>query len=184
MAEVRGLWWRVCKTVGSAYVGSNPTPATHAKCQVSPGVSAGLSLVCGERSADRSPQGSGLGWGRSAARRAPGAAGLRLLPFPMRSQPRRPLLRLAGRHYGAAHHRTRHGRCHRCAASSAAPQTAPLSVTERTGPSPLPPRRAEYVRADVVVIRGASLMQISQSGSTPLTTATYRNKARSADLAR
>jgi hypothetical protein len=26
--QVTALWWRVCKTVGTAYVGSNPTPAT------------------------------------------------------------------------------------------------------------------------------------------------------------
>ena len=26
--QVSALSWRVCKTVGSAYVGSNPTPAT------------------------------------------------------------------------------------------------------------------------------------------------------------
>jgi hypothetical protein len=43
--QVSALQVGLCKTVGSAYVGSNPTPATHAKCQVSPGVSAGQALV-------------------------------------------------------------------------------------------------------------------------------------------
>jgi len=137
--QVMSFGCGVCKTVGSAYVGSNPTPATRVKAQVSRGVSAGLLLVWGGGLQTAPPQGSGLG-GAGQRPAGPGAAGLRLLPLPMRSQPRRPSLRLGACHDGAAHERTRHDRCHRCAASSVAPQTAAPSVTERTGQSPLPPR--------------------------------------------
>jgi hypothetical protein len=59
----------------------------------------------GERSADRSPKGLRARFEQVSGLQASGAPGLRLLPFPMRSQPCGLPLRLAGYHDGAADQR-------------------------------------------------------------------------------
>ena len=69
-AQVRAHTCRVCKTVGSAYVGSNPTPAT----RKSPGQpwrerSSSVFGVSGLQTAP--PRGSGSGLGRSVPCRCP-----------------------------------------------------------------------------------------------------------------
>ena len=114
MPQVTVLWWRVCKTVGSAFDGSNPSPATHVKAQVSARVSVGSAFFSG----------SGV---QTAAAAAPGqvragqrpACRYRTRPrdasVPNAFPPLQACVALAGYQYGAVDTAHRHECRHRCA---------------------------------------------------------------------
>src|SRR5258707_2777521 len=115
------LWWTalgrlpewpkgaVCKTVGSAYVGSNPTPATRVKAQVSSGVSTGLALV-GVAGSRPLPQRLRVGIGQVSARTGPLGSRVRAASVAI-AFPGSRTLAAPRRHDGPRTRRPGHDRC-------------------------------------------------------------------------